>query len=127
MPTLETFLLTVGYAHTWKWLALLWGAKTGCLHQNGELAFRAAVRYQANMRDKSIEELARRLAESLPESLRSIRQDIEENFRAVLKSGLEKLDLVTREEFEVQEAVLQSTREKLEGLAKKLEELEKGS
>ena len=76
------------------------------------------------MSDKSIEDLARRLAETLPESLRNIRHDAEANFRAVLKSGLEKLDLVTREEFEVQEAVLERTREKLEALAKKLEKLE---
>ena len=127
MPTLETLLLTTGYEHAQDRRAPLWGGKSGRMHQFGELAFRAVVRYQTRMSDKSIEDLARRLAESLPESLRSIRQDIEENFRGVLKSGLEKLDLVTREEFEVQEAVLQRTREKLEGLAKKLEELEKGS
>ena len=77
------------------------------------------------MSDKSIEDLARKLAEVLPEGLRSVRQDIEENFRSVLKSGIEKLDLVTREEFEVQEAVLARTREKLEALEEKLKELEK--
>ena len=79
------------------------------------------------MSDKSIEDLARRLAESLPDNLRTIRADLEDGFRTVLKSGLEKLDLVTREEFEVQEAVLQRTREKLEARAAKLEELEKDS
>jgi BMFP domain-containing protein YqiC len=79
------------------------------------------------MSKQSIEELARRLAESLPDSVRAVRKDAEENFRSVLKSGLEKLDLVTREEFDVQEAVLQRTREKLDALAKKLDELEKGS
>ncbi len=77
------------------------------------------------MSDKSIEDLARRLAESLPDSLRTMRADIEDGFQTVLKSGLEKLDLVTREEFEVQEAVLERTREKLEELAERLKELEK--
>ena len=77
------------------------------------------------MSDKSIEDLARRLAESLPDNLRMMRADIEDGFRTVLKSGIEKLDLVTREEFEVQEAVLQRTREKLEELAERLKELEK--
>lgn len=76
------------------------------------------------MSDKSIEDLARKLAESVPEGLRSMREDLETNFRGVLRSGISKLDLVTREEFEVQEAVLARTREKLERLEAKLKELE---
>lgn len=76
------------------------------------------------MSDNSIENLAKKLADSLPQGLRSVREDLEENFRSVLRSGLSKLDLVTREEFEVQEAVLARTREKLEALVKRLEELE---
>ena len=76
------------------------------------------------MSDKSIEDLARSLAESLPESLRAVRDDVESNFRAVLKAGLARLDLVTREEFEVQASILARTREKLEALEKRLAELE---
>ncbi len=76
------------------------------------------------MAKESIENLARKLAESLPEGLRSMREDLETNFRSVLRSGIGKLDLVTREEFEVQEAVLARTREKLEALEEKLEALE---
>ena len=79
------------------------------------------------MIDDSIENLARKLAESVPEGLRSMREDLEANFRGVLRSGLGKLDLVTREEFEVQEAVLARTREKLERLEAKLDEIEKTS
>ena len=89
------------------------------------LAFLAALRYQAAMTDNSIEDLARKLAESVPEGLRSMGKELEENFRSVLRNGLGKLDLVTREEFEVQEAVLARTREKLEALEKRLEEIEK--
>lgn len=77
------------------------------------------------MIDDAIEKLASKLAASVPEGLRSVREDLETNFRAVLRSGISKLDLVTREEFEVQEAVLAHTREKLEALAAKLDELEK--
>ena len=77
------------------------------------------------MSDYSIENLARKLAESVPDGLRSVRDDLENNFRSVLKTGIGRLDLVTREEFEVQEAVLARTREKLETLEAKLEELEK--
>ena len=76
------------------------------------------------MTDKSIEDLARNLAASLPESLRAARDDLESNFRSVLKAGLARLDLVTREEFEVQESILARTREKLEALEKRLAELE---
>ena len=76
------------------------------------------------MSDKSIEDLARKLVESLPEGLRAVRADVETNFRSVLKSGLSRLDLVTREEFEVQEAVLAKTREKHEALEQRLKELE---
>ena len=79
------------------------------------------------MSDDSIENLARKLAESVPEGLRSMRDDLETNFRGVLQTGISKLDLVTREEFEVQEAVLARTREKLERLEAKLEDLEKDS
>jgi BMFP domain-containing protein YqiC len=88
------------------------------------LAFSEALRYQTPMTDESIENLARKLAAAVPEGLRSMREDLETNFRAVLRSSLSKLDLVTREEFEVQEAVLARTREKLEALETKLEKLE---
>lgn len=94
------------------------------MHQFSELAFRATLGYQADMSDNSIEDLARRLAEAVPEGLRSVRKDLEDNFQSVLKSGLSKLDLVTREEFEVQEAVLLRAREKLEALEARLKDLE---
>ena len=76
------------------------------------------------MSDESIENIARKLAEAVPEGLRSVREDLENNFRSVLRASLAKLDLVTREEFEVQEAVLAKTREKLEALEARLSELE---
>lgn len=77
------------------------------------------------MSDESIENLARKLAEAVPEGLRSMREDLENNFRSVLRASLSKLDLVTRDEFDVQEAVLARTREKLEALEDRLEEFEK--
>ena len=76
------------------------------------------------MSDESIENLARMLAESVPEGLRTMREDLENNFRSVLRASLSKLDLVTREEFEVQEAVLARTREKLEALEERLQQFE---
>ena len=76
------------------------------------------------MSNESIENIARKLAEAVPEGLRSVREDLENNFRSVLSASLSKLDLVTREEFEVQEAVLAKTRQKLEALEARLSEME---
>jgi len=76
------------------------------------------------MSDESIEGLAKKLADAVPEGLRAVREDVERNFRTVLRGGLAKLDLVTREEFEVQEAVLARTREKLDALEKRLADFE---
>lgn len=82
------------------------------------------LRYEDTMRNESIDRLARRLAESLPESLRAVRDDMEQNFRSVLRNGLAKLDLVTREEFEVQEAILARAREQHTRLEERLAALE---
>jgi len=71
-----------------------------------------------------IDDLARRLAGSVPESVLALRRDLEQNFKGVLSGGLAKLDLVTREEFDVQAAVLKRTRSKLAALEKRLAELE---
>ncbi|MCD9045250.1 MULTISPECIES: accessory factor UbiK family protein [unclassified Luteimonas] len=72
----------------------------------------------------NIDELARRLSGLVPPGLRESREEMQENFRAVLQSGLGKLDLVTREEFDVQRAVLLRTREKLEALEQAVQWLE---
>ena len=71
-----------------------------------------------------LDDLARRLSSLVPPSLRDSREELQENFKSVLQSGLAKLDLVTREEFEVQRAVLLRTREKLEALEKTVAALE---
>jgi len=71
-----------------------------------------------------IDEIARRLLESVPPALRTVQKDLETNFRAVLRSSLAKLDVVTRDEFDTQMRVLQRTREKLEQLEARLRELE---
>ena len=71
-----------------------------------------------------IDEIARRLLESVPPAFRSMQQDLETNFRAVLRSSLSKLDVVTREEFDTQLKVLERTRSRLEALEKKVEALE---
>lgn len=70
-----------------------------------------------------LDELARRLSSLVPPGLRESREELQQNFKSVLQAGLGKLDLVTREEFDVQRAVLARTREKLEALERQLAEL----
>jgi BMFP domain-containing protein YqiC len=72
-----------------------------------------------------IDDIARRLFEGLPEATRTMRRDLESNFRAVLQSSLGKLDLTTREEFEVQSKVLERTRSRIEQLEQRIVTLEK--
>ena len=77
-----------------------------------------------NLDPKSLDELARKLSESVPPGLVAVRDDLERNFKAVLQSGLSRLDLVTRQEFDVQAGVLKRTRERLEQLQARLAALE---
>jgi ubiquinone biosynthesis accessory factor UbiK len=71
-----------------------------------------------------LDDLAKRLADSVPESLRAFGRDLESNFKAVLQAQLAKLDLVTRQEFDVQAAILERSQAKLTGLEARLKELE---
>jgi ubiquinone biosynthesis accessory factor UbiK len=71
-----------------------------------------------------IDDLARRLSDLVPPGLRESREELQATFQRALQAGLAKLDLVTREEFEVQRAVLLKTREKLDALETAVRELE---
>src|ERR1700691_2752420 len=71
-----------------------------------------------------LDELARRLADSVPESVRAFGRDLEGNFKAVLQAQLSKLDLVNRQEFDVQAAILERTRAKLAAMEARLKEIE---
>ncbi len=71
-----------------------------------------------------IDELARRLSGLVPPALREGRDEMQDNFKAALQSGLARLDLVTREEFDVQRAVLVRTREQLESLRTLVEQFD---
>jgi BMFP domain-containing protein YqiC len=74
---------------------------------------------------KQLDELTQRVMKVLPPGVQAMQQDVEKNIRAAMQSVFAKLDLVTREEFEVQSAVLQRTREKLATLQARITELEK--
>ena len=73
---------------------------------------------------QALDDLARRLADSVPPGLTSVRQEFERNIRTLVQSALAKMELVTREEFDVQKAVLARTRSKLEALEQQVVVLE---
>lgn len=73
----------------------------------------------------TFDELAKKITGLLPGNIKQVQQDLESNIKALLQSSLSKMNLVTREEFDVQSALLARTREKLDQLEKQLAELEK--
>ncbi|CAI8849533.1 MULTISPECIES: accessory factor UbiK family protein [Methylococcus] len=78
------------------------------------------------MIDKTtLDELSRRLADAVPTGLLGVRDELEKNFNAVLQGTLSRLNLVSREEFDVQRAVLERARTRLVELEARLSELEK--
>jgi BMFP domain-containing protein YqiC len=74
---------------------------------------------------KLLEDLAARLARAVPASIAGLRGELEENFRAVLRNRLERLDLVSREHFEVQAELLRRTQKRLADLEKRLAAIER--
>lgn len=74
---------------------------------------------------KTLNEIVKKLVDSLPSGVKNLPKDFESNFREILQSAFARMDLVTREEFDTQTKVLARTREKLEALEQKIAELEK--
>jgi BMFP domain-containing protein YqiC len=75
------------------------------------------------MNDSRIDQLIKQLIASLPADLHQAKQDLENNFKSALQKSLAGMDLVTRDEYDIQAALLQRTREKLVELEKKVAEL----
>lgn len=74
---------------------------------------------------KFFQDFSKQFSESLPPPLQSLRKEFEEQFSRGLMLAFSKMNLVTREQFDIQAKVLERTREKLEQLEQKLAELEK--
>ena len=74
---------------------------------------------------QKINDIVQKIMSSLPEGLKNLPGELDSNLSAALKGVFTKLDLVTREEFDTQSAVLQKTRQKLEALEKIVSELER--
>jgi hypothetical protein len=73
---------------------------------------------------ETIAQIGKQLIDALPENAKTTQRDLEKNVRAILQGAFSKLNLVTRDEFDAQLAVLQRTRRKLEELEKNLASLE---
>lgn len=73
---------------------------------------------------RSFENFFKQFSSALPRGAAELQADFEKNVRIALNAALARMDLVTREEFEVQTAVLMRTRSKLEALEKRVAELE---
>lgn len=73
---------------------------------------------------KKIEQIARQVQDALPQGIRNLGDDVEKKIRQVLQAQLSRMELVNRDEFDVQTQVLVRTREKLALLEKRLDELE---
>ena len=69
---------------------------------------------------KSLEDAAKKVCEKLPEGFKSAKSGLEESVKSALKSVIEKLDLVTREEFDAQLKVLKRCEKKIKDLEKQL-------
>ncbi len=75
--------------------------------------------------NKTLDELADKLSSALPDSIQIMQHDIERNMRAILESTFQKMNLVSREEFDVQVALLAKTEQRLKELEQQIAELEK--
>lgn len=75
---------------------------------------------------RTIDELTRKLAESLPPGLVQKKEELEGQFRTVLTSAFDRMNLVSREEFETKCLLLEETRNQLEKLEQRLQELDPG-
>jgi len=73
----------------------------------------------------NLDDLSKRLSAAVPPGLAALGSDLDKTFHAILQGAFEKMNLVSREEFEAQKAVLARTREKLEKLEARVAELER--
>lgn len=73
---------------------------------------------------RSLDEITHRILDALPEGMDRLHEDAQRNVKAAVSAALSRMDVVSREEFDVQSAVLARTREKLEALEKRVRELE---
>jgi len=72
----------------------------------------------------NIEDMVRKLTDAIPAGIKELETEAKKQFRSVLETGFSKMDMVSREEFEIQRKVLAKTREKVDALEQRLSDLE---
>lgn len=77
-----------------------------------------------NRQDNLVNRILELIAERMPEGMAELGQDVRHNLSTIVKESLSKMDLVTREEFEIQTRVLARTRQRVEQLEQQLLEIE---
>lgn len=76
------------------------------------------------IKPQAVEDVVEKIGALIPQDIKTLREEFHNNAKAVLVAGLKKMDLVTREEFDVQKAVLAKTRQKLNMLETELKTLQ---
>lgn len=71
-----------------------------------------------------IEDVVEKISDLVPQDFKTMREEFHTNAKAIMVAGLKKMDLVTREEFDVQKAVLAKTRQKLKMLEAELKHIQ---
>lgn len=104
--------------------APFWTRRRRALRHIGAGVHQGRFTKETRIMESRIEDLVRRLMESIPPGVRGLQHDLESNFRAVLRANLARLDLVARDEFTAQTRVLERTRARLEELERRVAELE---
>ncbi len=74
--------------------------------------------------NQTINELAEKLSSVIPEGAKILKADIDNNIKAILESSLRQMNLVSREEFDTQAALLERTLEKMDQLEQQIREME---
>lgn len=73
--------------------------------------------------NQNLNDLADKLSSVIPDSVKTLQSDVKSNLKSILESSLQQMNLVSREEFDVQSALLARTLERLKELEKQLDEL----
>lgn len=76
------------------------------------------------IKPQAVEDIVEKIGQLIPQDFKTMREEFQTNAKAIMVANLKKMDLVTREEFEVQKAVLAKTRQKLKLLETELKALE---
>jgi len=76
-----------------------------------------------NIYDRIVKDATDAILEKIPNELKALLGSLEETFKSVVKSSLEHFEIVSKEEFDIQNKILLKTRQKVDSLEKKIEEM----